>query len=492
LTKVPFLSRFSVKVSSLFLVLLLIMGSAQVFITMGITERRQVEIDQRVNWDLARDMAAEIEPVLAPEGDVEDIGEVIHYMMVLNPTIEIYLLDGDGTILAFFAEPGKEVRKETVDLEPIRRFIDGSASPPIYGDDPRGVGAKKHFSAAPISLSDGSTGYLYIVLRSTLYDLAAGRLKEKYLASALVRALVLSGVSVGIVGLILFTLLTRRLQRVARSVREFEQGNYNRRLDVSAKDEVGELSRAYNRMADTIAANLEKLKQTDSLRRELIANVSHDLRSPLTSIQGYVETLLMKHEGLSRKQIQEYLQIILSDAAMLNQMVHELFELSKYEARQIEPKLERFSLTELIQDVVLKYRARADKQQVALKADLPEKLFFVLADINMIERVLSNLIENALSHTPSGGRVSAELQEQSGKARVRVIDSGKGIGKKDIPFIFDRFFSSGRERASSGGGSGLGLAIAQKIMGIHGSRIHVESEVGRGSIFCFELSLEDR
>ncbi len=489
---VPFFSRFSVKVSSLFLVLLLLMGSAQVFITMRITERRQVEIDQLVNWDLARDMAAEIEPVLAAEEDVEDISEVIHYMMVLNPAIEIYLLDGEGAILAFFAEPGKEVSAETVDLEPIHRFIDGSESPPIYGDDPRGVGAKKHFSAAPISLPDGNTGYLYIVLRSTLYDLAAGRLKEKYLASALVRALVLSGISVGIVGLILFTLLTRRLQRVARSVREFEQGNYDRRLDASAKDEIGELARAYNRMADTIAANLEKLRATDSLRRELIANVSHDLRSPLTSIQGYVETLLMKHDSLSRKQLREYLQIILSDATMLNEMVHELFELSKYEARQIEPRLERFSLTELIQDVVLKYKPRADKKQVTLEANLPEKLFFVLADINMVERVLSNLIENALGHTPSGGQVSAELQERAGKARVRVIDSGKGIGGKDIPFIFDRFFSSGRESASSGRGSGLGLAIAQKIIGMHGSRIHVESELGRGSIFYFELPLEKR
>jgi signal transduction histidine kinase len=489
---VPFFSRFSVKVSSLFLVLLLLMGSAQVFITMRITERRQVEIDQLVNWDLARDMVTEIEPVLAAEGGGDDIGEIIHYMMVLNPAIEIYLLDSEGRILAFFAEPGKEVSAETVDLEPIRRFVRGGENPPIYGDDPRGGGDRKHFSAAPISLSDGSTGFLYIVLRSTLYDLAAGRLKEKYLASALVRALVLSVVSVGIVGLILFTLLTRRLQRVVRSVREFAQGNYQRRLDASAKDEIGELARAYDRMADTIAANLDKLKQTDSLRRELIANVSHDLRSPLTSIQGYVETLLMKHDSLTRKQFQDYLQIILNDAMMLNDLVHELFELSKYEARQIEPRMERFSLTELIQDVVMKYKPRADQQKVSLTADLPEKLFFVLADINMIERILSNLIENALFHTSSGGRVIAELQERAGQAQVRVIDSGKGIEKKDIPFIFDRFFSGGRDGSSFGRGSGLGLAIAQRIMELHDRRIQVESEPGRGSTFYFELPLEER
>lgn len=488
---VPFFSRFSVKVSTLFLVLLLVMGTAQVLITMRITERRQVEIDQLVNWDLASDMVAEVEPVLGTDG-MGDVGEVIHYMMVLNPAIEIYLLDSQGMILAFFAEPGKQVVADQVDLEPIRRFIRGSAKVPIYGDDPRALGASKHFSAAPLTLPDGSSGYLYIVLRSTLYDQAAGSLKEKYLASALVRALILSAVAVGIIGLVLFALLTRRLQRVARSVGEFEQGKYGTRLAASARDEIGELARAYNRMADTIAANLEKLRQTDRLRRELIANVSHDLRSPLTSIQGYVETLLMKQDSLSSAQIREYLQVVHSDATKLNEMVHELFELSKYDARQIEPKVERFSLTELIQDVAVKYRTKAEKQQVALSALLPESLYFVLADINMIERVLSNLIENALVHTPAGGQVTVELRESRGRARVRVIDSGTGIDKRDIPFIFDRFFSSGREGVSSRRGSGLGLAIAQKIADLHGSRIQVESEPGRGSVFFFELPLEGR
>jgi signal transduction histidine kinase len=245
-------------------------------------------------------------------------------------------------------------------------------------------------------------------------------------------------------------------------------------------------------MADTIAANMEKLRQTDSLRRELIANVSHDLRSPLTSIQGYVETLLMKQDSLKVEQIREYLEVVLTEATRLNEMVHELFELSKYEARQIELKMERFSLTELVQDVAVKYRTRAEQRQVSLSAFLPEKLDFVQADINMIERVLSNLIENALAHTPPGGRVVLELRESEGRARVRVIDSGTGIDQRDIPFIFDRFFSGRREGGGSGRGSGLGLAIAQKIAELHGSRIQVESEPGRGSVFFFELPLEGR
>jgi signal transduction histidine kinase len=484
---IPFVNRFYVKVSALFLLLMVLMGAGQVLLTMRITEERQVEIDQLVNRDLASDMVLEVEPVLARGGGVSDIGAVIHYIMVLNPAIEIYLLDAEGGILAFFAEPGKEVVEAAVDLEPIRRFISDEKAVPIYGNDPRNPGIRKHFSAAPINLADGSTGYLYIVLRSTLYDIAASKLREGYLTSALTRALVLSLVFVGIVGLILFALLTKRLQAVARSVQEFELGNYDQRVDASSKDEIGELGRAFNRMAATILANLDKLRKTDTLRRELIANVSHDLRSPLTSIQGYVETLLMKHEGLSRKKLKDYLQIILSDATMLNELVHELFELSKFEARQIEPKPERFSLTELIQDVKVKYEPRAQKLKVALEARLPERLLFVLADIHMIERVLSNLIANALTHTPAEGHVTIGLDEVENRARVRVLDSGRGIPEEDIPYIFERFFSSDRTRARSKGGSGLGLAIAQKILELHGSRIHVESELGRGSVFYFDL-----
>jgi signal transduction histidine kinase len=487
---IPFHKRFYVRLSSLFLVLLLVMGTAQVLISMRIAEQRQIEVDQLVNWDLAADMVAEIEPVLAADGSITDVGSVIHYMMVLNPAIEIYLLDATGKILAFFAEPGKEVRQKSVDLGPIRAFIRGREPAPIFGDDPRNPGQRKHFSAAPISLPDGSRGYLYVVLRSTRYDTASGRLREKYLASALTRALLLAIAGVGLVGLVLFAVLTRRLQGLSRTVGAFQSGKLDQRAPDSSGDEIGELGRAFNRMADAIAASMEELKQTDSLRRELVANVSHDLRSPLTSIQGYVETLLMKEDSLDRDKRREYLQIILNDAVMLNELVHELFELSKLEARQVQPHLERFVLTELAQDVYGKYRARAEALQLELRADFPEKLLFVRGDIRMIERVVSNLIENALAHTPPGGAVALGLREREGCVQVQVTDSGSGISEEELPHIFERFFSGRGARKTSKGGSGLGLAIAQKIMELHGSRIEVESRPGQGSTFRFELPLD--
>jgi signal transduction histidine kinase len=245
-------------------------------------------------------------------------------------------------------------------------------------------------------------------------------------------------------------------------------------------------------MADTITANMENLKQTDSLRRELIANVSHDLRSPLASIQGYIETILMKRETLHPEELQSYLETILADATQLNRLVEELFELSKLDAKQIDPYLETFSLTELLQDVSMKYKSRADRLNVRLSAELPKQLYFVNADIGMIERVLSNLIENALKFTPAKGTVRLSIHRDDGQLKVRISDTGKGIPQEDIPHIFDRFYRGDSSRSNAPRSSGLGLAISQKIMELHHSSIQVNSEPEKGSTFEFELPCVDQ
>jgi signal transduction histidine kinase len=312
-------------------------------------------------------------------------------------------------------------------------------------------------------------------------------LRDKYFTTALMRGLLLALIFVGIIGLALFAFLTKRLKSVSRTVEEFENGRFDRRIPVSTKDEIGNLARTFNHMADTIAANMDSLKQTDRLRRELIANVSHDLRSPFASMQGYIETILMKQKALKSEELRKYLEIILNDAKMLNKLVEELFELSKLDAQQIKPRPETFSLTELLQDVILKFRSSAEKFRIHLTADLPKKPCFVRADIGMIERVLSNLIENALNFTPTDGTIRLELQSRNGSIQVRVIDTGRGIPPEDIPHIFDRFYTGDRSRSRSKGGSGLGLAISQKIMELHDSVIAVDSAPDRGSNFNFEL-----
>jgi signal transduction histidine kinase len=357
----------------------------------------------------------------------------------------------------------------------------------LLGDDPRNPGSKKAFSVAPIQIGKEMQGFLYVILGSEQFDSAVEMIRERYLTSTIIRGLLLSVLVTGIIGLILFAFLTRRLRRMKRVVQDFEQGQLERRVDIRSGDEIGQLAACFNKMADTIVANMEELKKTDKIRRELIANVSHDLRSPLASIKAYLETLQIKENDLTAALRQEYIANILNVANGLENLVEQLFELSKLDARQIQPHLEPFSIADLVQDVVMQFKPAAEKSGIRLEAELPEQLPQVYADIGLIERALSNLIDNALRYTPEGGAVNVRIESGDKKVRVYVSDTGYGIEKEELPLIFDRFYRVEKSRAKTTGGCGLGLAITKKILEIHKSTINVESRVNAGTTFCFIL-----
>ena len=482
-----FLQSFYGTLSVVFLLLLLLLGISQIFLTMDSASDYISKVDQQLNLTLAHDMGVELTSAVEDTLNFEEIGHRIHYMMVMNPKIEIYLLDQDGNILAFFAEPGKEVQTDHVDLAPVKTFLRGEESLPILGDDPRGSGRKKPFSAAQMSLGRLGDGYLYIVIGGHDYDSIAELLRDNYIFATIVRGLVLSVVAAGVVGLILFFFLTRRIRAMSTAVAKFKEGNYDQRFSATSNDEVGQLARTFNQMADTIVANIDELKHTDNLRRELIANVSHDLRTPLASIQGYVETILMKEEQLSAEQRHSYLSVILRDAENLNRMVHELFDLSKLEAQQIAPNKELFSISELVQDATLKFKEKAKALQIDLTAAHAEGAMMIHGDIGLLERALGNLIDNAIDYTPQGGSVQVTVAPQDGLLRLSVQDSGVGISEKDIPHVFDRYYRGGKKKSRKSSSTGLGLAIAQKIVELHDSKIIVASKEKEGSTFYFDL-----
>jgi signal transduction histidine kinase len=314
-------------------------------------------------------------------------------------------------------------------------------------------------------------------------------IRESYIIQTTAISLTIILLLTGIVGLALFRLLTKRFHQMTATVKQFEGGNFSQRIAIRSKDEIGQLANAFNRMADTIVANMEELKRTDDLRRELVANVSHDLRSPLASMQGYLETVLIKDATLPPEERRKYLQIIFDNTQMLGTLVSELFELSKLEAKQVQPKCEPFSMAELAQDVVMKFKPQAEKLRIDLHAALPKDLPSVAADIGMIERALSNLIDNALRFTPGGGAVKVELQNHDDKVRVAITDTGCGIPAEEIPLVFERFYRVEKSRGRSSGGAGLGLAIAKRILDLHESEISARSAHNAGTTFAFDLKI---
>jgi hypothetical protein len=246
-------------------------------------------------------------------------------------------------------------------------------------------------------------------------------------------------------------------------------------------------------MAERIAERMDDLEQADRLRRELVANVSHDLRTPLASLQGYLDTVLMKHDVLSDKERRTYVEIAARHSRRLGALVAELFELACLDANDRPPECEPFSLEDLAQDVAQEFALQAREAGIALEVSAQGALPLVYGNIAMIERVLENLLRNALRFTPAGGQVQLRLVAGEEAVSVHLSDTGCGIAPEDLPYIFDRFYQPHKERQASDG-VGLGLAISRRILELHGSRIEAHSEPQRGATFSFELPVyrEDR
>jgi len=479
-------NSFYARLSTIFLLLILALGAGCVAIAFASAGRLFDDVEQLLNREYARSIADEIRPLVAQGFSEDRVRSAIHYMMVLNPMVEIYLLNGEGRILAYFLNPAERIVRGSVDLAPVKAFVDSSGHRLTAGEDPRSATRTKPFSAAPLQMGT-ETGYVYIILGGERYDASLKMIRESYYLRAGLVAFILALLATLLVGFSLFFLLTRRLRSLADAVRGFERGDLGKRVEARGSDELGALSRSFNEMAATIEADVEKLRLAERMRRDLIGNISHDLRSPLASIQGYLETMAMKDAQLAPQERQRFLEISIRNTTSLQKLVEELFELAKLDARQVSLKREPIQVAELAQDVVLKLAPQAERAGVSLSVDLGRELPLVSCDVALIERVLTNLIENAIHHTPSGGSVRVALSESGRGIQVAVADTGIGIDPQDLPHIFERFYRADKSRDRSTGGAGLGLAIARQVVELHGSVLEVESRPGQGARFAFSL-----
>ncbi|MGO4809961.1 sensor histidine kinase [Cupriavidus sp. 2MCAB6] len=292
--------------------------------------------------------------------------------------------------------------------------------------------------------------------------------------------------------LIVFRLLTIRLRILSESIDAFRAGGFSQPAQLMSSeppvDEIDRLSAAFQEMSERIVTQLAQLSQVDQQRRELLANVSHDLRTPLASMQGYLEMLLIRSDALSADERDRYLQVAAKHCERLGKLVQDLFDLTKLEAREVQPQIETFPLAELAQDVVQKFALAAQKRELALiarcRADCPP----VRADIGMIERVLENLIENAMRYTPAGGEICVDVAPAGERVELKVRDTGKGIGDDELQDVFNRYYRVDRGEFGNTGNAGLGLAISRRIVELHGGEIRVESELGRGTTFTVDLA----
>ena len=447
----------------------------------------QQEVAQKLNAELAAHIVAEQPLIQDREINHPALDHLFHQLMVINPSIELYLLDEQGAVIGYSAPAGK-VKRNTVSLTPVQQFLDGGARFPLVGDDPRNTDGHKVFSAARIEAEGGLQGYLYIVLGGEQYDHVVQMLGRSYTFDSALLVLLIALAAALLAGLVVFALQTRRLRTLGNVMRRYAgDGSLAVRYDGHSRDEIDVLGQQFNAMAEKITSQIGELRKMDDVRREMIANISHDLRTPLTTMRGYLETLQIKGDELSATDQQQYLQTALSHSQRLGLMVEELFDLARLDSCESVVFSEPFSMCELVQDVTQKFALRARQKSVQLEASLNPHAPLVYGDIAMMQRVLENLLENGLRYTQAGGSVRVGVDVDSGNVVVQVADTGCGIPEADVPRIFERFYQQDKHRSDSNS-AGLGLAIVKRILELHNSVIQVSSKQEQGTTFSFCLS----
>ena len=307
-------------------------------------------------------------------------------------------------------------------------------------------------------------------------------MRNSSLIAGVTRAVLIAGLSAGVVGLLLALWLVRQITHplgsLTHAAGQIALGNLGVRVPVQSQDELGELATTFNAMADS-------LETQETLRRNLVADVAHELRTPLAGIQGTVEAL---QDGVFPVTT-ENLQTVHDQIMLLNRLVEDLRTLANAEAGQLSLDCLPLDLSELCQRHVAAFQPQARSKAIHLGIQTTAAAL-VQGDEQRLGQVLNNLLDNALRHTPAGGAIQVQLSTPEGVARLAVIDSGEGIDPTALPHLFDRFYRDDPSRDRRTGGSGLGLAIARQLVQAHGGQIWAESPPAgytQGSAFMIEL-----
>lgn len=492
--------RLHIRAALITLPMLLLLCAVMLGLLRHYSARSALESTQRMNLGLARYIVDHqptrlLDPSGAPNAAL--MRELAMQVMMINPAVEVYLLDVNGQVLGHALDLAGQADPvgRRVNLARVQSLLTDELAElrlPILGDDPRSNSRGNIVSIAALDGAGSPSGYLYVVLNGQQQQSVTATLANSNALREVAIGLGLATLATMALTLIALRKLTRPLRELTAELRDF-RGNPEHALVDDRGDEIGVLRAAVRAMQQRIAHQFKRLEDADNQRRELISNISHDLRTPLSSIQGYVETVLVRGDRLDPEQRAQHLKTALRHVQLLGRRVSDLFELSKLDAGRVEPKYETFCLAELLQDVVQNYQLGAQERGINLRLSAGSHTKTrVSADIALIERVLQNLIDNALRHTSSGGEITLALDAKGALIEVSVSDTGSGIALEHLPHIFERYWRSSdvdQDETGQGAGvsSGLGLAIVKRILDLHSSVVNVQSALSRGTQIRFGL-----
>jgi signal transduction histidine kinase len=558
----------STRLSLVLVVTLTLLGGFSLWIAHHSARAYFLEFTQRLNAPIAMYMATNGNLVRNGQLDKAALAELADHVMMINPSVEVYILGVDGHVIAQAAS-ANIIAQPQVRMAPVLEFVrshreasgfssdstvhtDGSITTHrvLLGDNPLVPSRQTAFSAYPLKNGSQVIGYVYAILAGHTHQTLLNAVRSSYSVRNLLQMLagVVALASAG--GTLLFLLLTKRLRRVTQRVTNWRslvdatgnatippitlyRGNtgnssileterHPSQHTTNSADEIDELTHAFDAMLEQIRQQILTMADQDRIRRELVASISHDLRTPLTSLQGYLETVLLKHRQYDADIEYRYLSIAHKQGERLHKLVTELFELSRLDATGFSPEFERFSLVELAHDALQDVSVRAERRGIIL-AVAPNHSsghnLDAMADIALVQRALENLLDNALRFTPSGGRICIAIRRViHERIMLSVFDTGLGMSAGVAARAFDPGFShlcsamkhppyerSGTKRAGEAvighadcqladasstehTHAGLGLAIVSRIAALHDSHIDLKTAPGKGTRIAFTLA----
>ncbi len=430
---------------------------------------------------LNKDVAAHIAKFTSPFGNnginKQKADSVFYNAMVINPNDEVYFLDTKGKVIEYQAADSL-IKAWYLPLDKIKTHIQTGGTDYIKGPDPKDPGTMKIFSAAEVVIKGKIIGYIYVILASNQYRNVTDLLTGSHVTTLAIEAFLII-----IVLSLLFTwLYFKRLQRnfnsVIATLDRFREGDYEARFDGKVPSELHSIMLAFNSLADRLHQTISQLKQSEDERKNFITNISHDLRTPLSVAKGYTETLLL--QGKLSPEATEHLQLVEHKIQVVENLVMQLFELSKLESVEFKAQREPFAVAEVVKEIVTSWILPAQAKKITLECLGCETTYMIFADVSMMEKVIRNLIGNAVKYTPDNGAIKVELHKKGSELVLQFVNSGPAV-TDDIRLWLNK------GNANRPPKSGLGLAIVKRILELHDYELKLST--GKNNTFTIHMAL---
>jgi histidine kinase len=332
--------------------------------------------------------------------------------------------------------------------------------------------------------TDGRAGSIFYALNTNGFKNA---FRENSLV-VIITALIILTLSTGVLTYWVSKTIIKPLKELEKAADEIKQGNLEYSAKICTRDEIGQVSYSFEEMRLKLKRSLELQQQYEENRKELISNISHDLKTPITAIKGYVEGI---KDGVADtpEKMNKYVSTIYSKATYMDSLINDLFLYSKLDLNKVPFKFQEVDIVNYIKDCVEEISFDLNPDLVQINSKVPEKSIMVKIDVQELKRTIMNIVGNSIKYKDDGKlNIDISLKEAEGKINIEIRDNGKGISKEALPYIFDRFYRAEASRETTIGGSGLGLAISKKIIEEHGGVIWAESQLGKGTTIGFVLN----